>query len=228
MACDLAAIKAAACLSGIAKEQSQIKLWQLIAQLTCEASEAGGGGTVTSVGVASTDLSVSGSPVTSSGDITLNLVTSGISAGTYSGLTINNKGIATAGTTRSFTNNASRTIQTVAAAANGWQISASRDSDVRYSVTITTAVQIGVVTNVEGTVVLEVAATNSASAAAWQEIGRTTQSQDVSLAVAFANTAKQGDQICGYVPAGFFVRLRSINTAGTPTFAYNSGQETIL
>lgn len=39
---------------------------------------AGGGGTVTSVGVTSTDLSVSGSPVTSSGNITLNINNSAV------------------------------------------------------------------------------------------------------------------------------------------------------
>jgi hypothetical protein len=44
MACDLSTIKSAACLSGIGKEQSKIKLLQLIAQLTCEASEGGGSG----------------------------------------------------------------------------------------------------------------------------------------------------------------------------------------
>jgi hypothetical protein len=46
MPCDLATIQAAACTSGIGKEQSKIKLLQLIAQLTCEASEGGGGGAV--------------------------------------------------------------------------------------------------------------------------------------------------------------------------------------
>lgn len=44
MACTLSAIQAAACLSGIGKEQSRIKLLQWIAQLTCEAAEAGAGG----------------------------------------------------------------------------------------------------------------------------------------------------------------------------------------
>jgi len=43
MACELSAIQLAACLSGIGKEQSKIKLLQIIAQLTCEASEGGGG-----------------------------------------------------------------------------------------------------------------------------------------------------------------------------------------
>lgn len=43
----------------------------------------GGSGTVTSVGIVSTDFSVSGSPVTTSGNITLNLNTTAASAGSY-------------------------------------------------------------------------------------------------------------------------------------------------
>lgn len=43
MACNLTSIQTAACVSGIAREQSTVKLLQLIAQLTCEAAEAGGG-----------------------------------------------------------------------------------------------------------------------------------------------------------------------------------------
>lgn len=54
-------------------------------------------GTVTSVGLSSSDFTVSGSPVTTSGSITANLNTSGISAGTYGIVTVTNKGIATAG-----------------------------------------------------------------------------------------------------------------------------------
>jgi len=44
MACDLSTIQSAVCTSGIGKEQSKIKLLQLIAQLTCEAGEGGSGG----------------------------------------------------------------------------------------------------------------------------------------------------------------------------------------
>ncbi len=44
-------------------------------------------------------------------------------SGTYSGVTTDAQGRVTAGTTFSIANNPSRTIQTVAAAANGWQIS---------------------------------------------------------------------------------------------------------
>lgn len=54
-------------------------------------------GTVTSVGVTSSDFSVSGSPVITSGNITVNLNTSGVSAGSYNNVTVTTKGIVTAG-----------------------------------------------------------------------------------------------------------------------------------
>ena len=58
-----------------------------------------GSGTVTSVGLTSTDFTVSGSPITTSGNITANLATQGgLSAGSYtnSNVTVNSKGIITA------------------------------------------------------------------------------------------------------------------------------------
>ena len=54
---------------------------------------------VTSVALSSTDLTVSGSPVTSSGTITANLTNSGVSAGTYSKVTVDAKGRVTTGAT---------------------------------------------------------------------------------------------------------------------------------
>jgi hypothetical protein len=49
---------------------------------------AGGTGTVTSVGFTSSDLTVSGSPITTSGSFTVNLGNSGATAGTYSNPTV--------------------------------------------------------------------------------------------------------------------------------------------
>jgi hypothetical protein len=46
MACDINTIKTQACTSGIGRVRDPIQLLQLIAQLTCEASEAAGGGAV--------------------------------------------------------------------------------------------------------------------------------------------------------------------------------------
>jgi hypothetical protein len=55
-------------------------------------------GTVTSVGLSSTDFNVTGTPITSSGTLVANLNTSGVTAGTYDGITVNNKGIVTGAT----------------------------------------------------------------------------------------------------------------------------------
>ena len=60
-----------------------------------------GSGTVTSVAVSSSDLTVSGSPITSTGTITLNLANSGVTAGTYTKLTVDTKGRVTAGSSLS-------------------------------------------------------------------------------------------------------------------------------
>lgn len=57
----------------------------------------GGGGTVTSVGLSSTDFTVSGGPITSAGEMTIDLKNSGVVAGTYTvpNITVNEKGIVT-------------------------------------------------------------------------------------------------------------------------------------
>lgn len=130
---------------------------------------------------------------------------------------------------RSFTNNPSaKTIQTVAASANGFQLSSTRDSQVSYSVTVTSLVQIGAATNVSGYVVLEVAATNSSTAGDWQEIARVGTGQNISLALALGSTQTVSGDLAGMVPIGYYARLRSVNTNGNPTYAYNSGQEVLL
>lgn len=48
MACDLETIQSEACTSGIGRVSDRISLLQIIAQLTCEASEGGGGSGVPS------------------------------------------------------------------------------------------------------------------------------------------------------------------------------------
>lgn len=109
--------------------------------------------------------------------------------------------------------------------ATGFQVSATRDSEVRYSTTIVTTSSIAGSQN--GTVVLEIAPTNSATASDWSEIGRCTNGTSYTLAVAIQGVSTQACQITGYVPSGYYAKLRSINNAGTPTFNFNSGQEVL-
>lgn len=136
-------------------------------------------------------------------------------------------GPAGTGVNPTFNNTPSRIIQTVAAAANGWQIDASRNSIVSYSVSIGTSLSLTGGTS--GYVVLEVSPTNSTSAASWQEIARVESGQAGSgLVVGLAMNNSGGGILFGIVQAGWFVRMRSVNTAGTPTYTYRSGQETKL
>lgn len=130
---------------------------------------------------------------------------------------------------KSFANNQStKTIQTVAASANGFQVSSTRDAFVSYSVSVTTVVQIGVGTNVSGYIALEVAATNSSTAGDWVEISRSGSGQNIGLALALSSTQVTSGSVSGTVPAGYYARLRSVNSNGTPTYAYLSGQEVLF
>lgn len=108
----------------------------------------------------------------------------------------------------------------------GFLVSSTKASDVNYAVTVSTAVQIGVTTNVGGYIVLEICATNSATAGDWIDTGsRVGLSQNIGLALALSSTQTVTGTLHSMVPPGFYVRLRSVNSNGTPTYAFNSGQE---
>lgn len=109
--------------------------------------------------------------------------------------------------------------------ATGFQVSATRDAEVRYSTTIVTTSSI--LGSQVGTDVLEIGPTNSATSTDWSEIGRCTNGTAYTLAVAIQGVSTQACQITGYVPASYYVKIRSINVSGTPTFTYNSGQEVL-
>lgn len=119
-----------------------------------------------------------------------------------------------------------RSLVTVSAAANGFQVSATRPSMVNYSVTIVSTASL--VGSAVGYDVLEICPTNSAVATDWIEIGRTPNGASVSLAIALTSVSTGGGQVGGMVPAGYFARIRSVNTSGTPTHTLNSQQEAVL
>lgn len=128
-------------------------------------------------------------------------------------------------TTRSFNNTVSHTIVTTAAAANGFQVSSTRDAVVSYSATITTTSTLS--GSSTGHIVLEIASTNSSSAGSWQEISHVSSGQNNTLIVGVTLNQTGGGALNGVVPAGYYARLRSVNDAGTPTYTYNSGQEVL-
>lgn len=127
---------------------------------------------------------------------------------------------------RVFSNTAVRPLVTAAAAANGFQASASRDVLVSYSVTVTGTTTISA--GGAGHVLLEICPTNSATAAAWVEIARGGGGQTAGLAVGLAMVTINSQPLTAIVPAGYFARLRTVIISGSPTFTYNSGQETQL
>lgn len=127
---------------------------------------------------------------------------------------------------RSFNNSPGRSIVSVAAAANGFQVSATRDAMISYSTTIQSTSNIA--SGQTGVIVLEVAPTNSSTASDWVEVGRTSNGQTLGLAVALQIVQPIGGALSCVLRAGYYARLRSISVTGTPTFTYNSGQEVLL
>lgn len=127
-------------------------------------------------------------------------------------------------TARAFTNGASRSIVT-GTGATGFQVSATRDSQVNYSVALSTTATIGGAST--ATVVLEVCPTNSATPANWVEVARVSNSQTITLAVALQSVQGVTAELSGVVPAGYFAKLRSTVT-GTGLATYTSGQEVLL
>lgn len=175
-------------------------------------------GTVTSVGMTSSDLTVSGSPVTASGLITANLAASGVSVGTYDSVTVNAKGIVTAATNRS-QSVASRSLNTC------FQVSSTKDSFVNYSVEISSSLSL--TTGQTGTVFLEIYS-DSGCTTGTQEIARSVNGNTGTLAIGLNITQNVTAGINGFVPKSCYVKIRTSNTVGTPSFVYKSGQEVLV
>jgi len=108
----------------------------------------------------------------------------------------------------------------------GFQVSSTRDSEVNYSFTISTTATIGGASS--GTVFLEIAATNSTTPSDWTTIAKFTNGQTITLAVALQSVQTMGGQLSGYIPLGYYARLRTLNNSGTPSYNYEVGQETLL
>lgn len=171
-----------------------------------------GDGTVISV-IAGTGLS--GGTITSTG--TISLPNTG-TAGTYSGITTDAQGRVTAGTSAS-QSSTSRTLN------SAFQISSSRPAMVFYSVRITTTVSIG--SNQDGDVILEIAS-DSGFTSNVQTLSVGENGQTVTLAIALNSIQAQTVVVSGFVPTGYYARLRTVNNTGTPTYLYRNGQEVLM
>lgn len=126
----------------------------------------------------------------------------------------------------SFNNAPSHTIQTVAAAGNGFQLSTTRNALVSYSSLSTTSASISGPSI--GYIVLEICPTNSSTAANWLEVGRSYNGQTLTLAIVLGSVQPIGSPVSAIVPAGYYARLRSVAVSGSPTFSFTSGQEVLM
>lgn len=104
------------------------------------------------------------------------------------------------------------------------QISTTQDAQVSYSVDIITSVSLS--GGATGTVFLEYA-DNLAFSTNVKEVGRFVNGQSGTLVVGLTLTQTSTANLNGVIPAGKYARLRTDNTAGTPTFAWRSGQEVL-
>lgn len=114
---------------------------------------------------------------------------------------------------------ATRTLNTA------FQVSTTRNSQVVYSVSISNTVSLS--GGSAGGVVLEIA-TNSGFTSGVQELSRVSNSNTGTLVIGLVLTDAVSQNLKGYVPAGYYVRLRTFNTVGTPTYGFVSGQEVWL
>lgn len=108
---------------------------------------------------------------------------------------------------------------------SAFQVNPTRAALVYYSVRVTTTVSIG--SNQDGDVVLEIAS-DSGFTTNVQTIAIGENGQTVTLAIALNSVQAQTMVVSGYVPAGYYVRIRTVNNTGTPTYLYRAGQEALI
>lgn len=115
---------------------------------------------------------------------------------------------------RTFTN-PTRTLNTA------FQISTTQDAQVVYSVDITVAAVL--IAGTSGRVYLEYA-NDSAFTSGVVSVASSGQSTGGVLSITNLGTAN----LVGMIPSGKYVRLRTVNVTGTPTFAFANAQEVLL
>ncbi len=131
----------------------------------------------------------------------------------------------TALTSLAVNNTPARSIVTAINAANGFQPHATKYSDVGYSITIQ-ANATGLIAGASsGYVVMETCTTNSATGTDWKEIGRWGNGQSFTSILTLSSQQPITSDVRRTIQAGNWLRLRSVDVAGTPTYTFVSGQE---
>lgn len=121
---------------------------------------------------------------------------------------------------------AARSFASVSRSLNSvFQPSTTRDVGVSYSVDV--ACTLSLTTGATGTVFLEYA-DDSGFTTSVVEVCRFVNGNTGTLTVGLNLTQNVTGSLSGFIPTGKFVRLRTANTVGTPTFNYRSGQEVFL
>lgn len=144
------------------------------------------------------------------------LSATGISADTYSGLTVDSKGRATGGTKRSFSSAPGRSLSTTGSN-NTFTISSTRDALVIYTINFAAALTL---TTSNGVVSLDYSTDGGTN---WTTLSRSSQTFGVSITI----TTSQDSVLHGVVPANALVRIyRSSNT--NVTIALGAQQEVLL
>lgn len=113
------------------------------------------------------------------------------------------------------TNGVSRPINSTA-----FQPHATLPSTVRYTVTIASTLSLS--GGQDGSVFLETSADGSTG---WTEIARVRNGNTGTLSLGLNTVQTHTYELSGAVEAGYYVRLRTVNNTGTPTFTYVTGQE---
>lgn len=106
-----------------------------------------------------------------------------------------------------------------------FQVNSTRWSIVRYSVDISTTVSLS--GSSVGSVFLETSASPT-FASGVQILQEYTNGNSGTLVVGLVLTQIATACLSGDVPAGNYVRLRTSNVTGTPTFTYQTGQEVLV
>lgn len=106
-----------------------------------------------------------------------------------------------------------------------FRVSASRDSLVNYSVD--TSCTLSLTGGQTATCFLEICADNAFSSGV-QELCRSVNANSGALTIGLNLVQTQTARLTGYVPAGYYARIRTANTVGSPTFSYKVGQEVLL